>query len=128
MAGNQAKIATSCCITGGATPSTAAKPNEEAKHFIAFRTAAANREVGALVISRFALTWRGSVHDGMRPASPQCDRTLPVPSPDKERSQERIDGITALVNALGRALLKDNNASPYEDVRCRFWRWTQHAE
>jgi phage terminase large subunit-like protein len=29
--------------------------------------------------------------------------------PDKERSSERIDGISALVNALGRALLRDSN-------------------
>jgi phage terminase large subunit-like protein len=27
--------------------------------------------------------------------------------PDKERSRKRIDGISALVNALGRALLRD---------------------
>ena len=37
--------------------------------------------------------------------------------PDKERSNERIDGISALVNALGRALLHDNNRSPYGDGR-----------
>ena len=36
--------------------------------------------------------------------------------PDKERSRERIDGISALVNALGRALLRDNS-SPYADGR-----------
>jgi phage terminase large subunit-like protein len=34
--------------------------------------------------------------------------------PDKERSHERIDGTSALVNALGRALLHDNNRSIYE--------------
>ena len=37
--------------------------------------------------------------------------------PDKERSHERIDGISALVNALGRALLRDNRSSPYGDGR-----------
>ena len=37
--------------------------------------------------------------------------------PDKERSHERIDGISALVNALGRALLRDNRNSPYADGR-----------
>jgi phage terminase large subunit-like protein len=36
---------------------------------------------------------------------------------DKERSSERIDGISAIVNALGRVLLHDNNASPYRDGR-----------
>lgn len=30
--------------------------------------------------------------------------------PDKERSSERIDGIVATCNALGRALLRDINA------------------
>ena len=37
--------------------------------------------------------------------------------PDKERSSERIDGISALVNALGRALLRDSTAgrSIYEE-------------
>ena len=34
--------------------------------------------------------------------------------PDKERSRERIDGISALVNALGRAMLQERVAqSPY---------------
>jgi phage terminase large subunit-like protein len=37
--------------------------------------------------------------------------------PDKERSHERIDGISALVNALGRALLRDDSRSPYGDGR-----------
>ena len=36
--------------------------------------------------------------------------------PDEERSRERIDGISALVNALGRALLHDN-AAPYGEGR-----------
>lgn len=30
--------------------------------------------------------------------------------PDKERSTERIDGIVAICNALGRALARDVNA------------------
>ena len=30
--------------------------------------------------------------------------------PDKERSSERIDGIVAICNALGRALLREVNA------------------
>ena len=30
--------------------------------------------------------------------------------PDKERSSERIDGIVALCNALGRAMLRDESA------------------
>ena len=34
--------------------------------------------------------------------------------PDKERSRERIDGISALINALGRALLRDNNRYIYQ--------------
>ena len=29
--------------------------------------------------------------------------------PDKQHSRERIDGISAVVNALGRALLRDNS-------------------
>jgi hypothetical protein len=29
--------------------------------------------------------------------------------PDKERSRDRIDGISALANALGRALLQDHS-------------------
>ncbi|MDB5409291.1 MAG: terminase [Rhodospirillales bacterium] len=36
--------------------------------------------------------------------------------PDKERSSERIDGISALVNAIGRALVTDRS-SPYSDGR-----------
>ena len=34
--------------------------------------------------------------------------------PDKERSRERIDGISALVNALGRALLRDHSDYIYQ--------------
>jgi phage terminase large subunit-like protein len=37
--------------------------------------------------------------------------------PDKERSRERIDGISALVNALGRALLRDNGRFIYGNGR-----------
>ena len=33
-------------------------------------------------------------------------------TPDKERSSERIDGISALVNALGRALVRDGTGGP----------------
>ena len=36
--------------------------------------------------------------------------------PDKERSRERIDGISALVNALGRALLS-GSGTIYADGR-----------
>ena len=37
--------------------------------------------------------------------------------PDKERSTKRIDGISALVNALGRALVRDSSGgrSIYEN-------------
>ena len=37
--------------------------------------------------------------------------------PDKKRSTERIDGISALVNALGRALVRDSSGgrSIYEN-------------
>ena len=37
--------------------------------------------------------------------------------PDKERSTERIDGISALVNALGRAIVRDSSGgrSIYEN-------------
>jgi phage terminase large subunit-like protein len=34
--------------------------------------------------------------------------------PGKERSSERIDGISALINALGRALLRDNGQFIYQ--------------
>ena len=37
--------------------------------------------------------------------------------PDKERSRERIDGISALVNALGRALMGGNGGTIYADGR-----------
>ena len=37
--------------------------------------------------------------------------------PDKERSRERIDGISAMVNALGRALLHDNSGFIYQGHR-----------
>jgi phage terminase large subunit-like protein len=37
--------------------------------------------------------------------------------PDKERSRERIDGMSAIVNALGRALLHDNGRFIYGNGR-----------
>lgn len=37
--------------------------------------------------------------------------------PDKERSRERIDGIAALVNALGRALLKESDGRSIYETR-----------
>jgi phage terminase large subunit-like protein len=38
--------------------------------------------------------------------------------PDKERSRERIDGMSAIVNALGRALLlRDNGRFIYGNGR-----------
>ena len=37
--------------------------------------------------------------------------------PDKERSSERIDGISALVNAPGRALLRDHSRFIYGNGR-----------
>ena len=42
--------------------------------------------------------------------------------PDKERSTERIDGISALVNALGRALLRNGTGgrSIYESQGIAF--------
>jgi hypothetical protein len=37
--------------------------------------------------------------------------------PDKERSRDRIDGISALANALGRALVQDHGKYIYTDQK-----------
>jgi phage terminase large subunit-like protein len=79
--------------------------------------AAPTAELERLVISRSL--WHGG-HPVLRwNASNVAVRQDPAGNikPDKERSTERIDGISALVNALGRALLRDNSASPYGDGR-----------
>jgi phage terminase large subunit-like protein len=79
--------------------------------------AAPTAELERLVISR--ALWHGG-HPVLRwNASNVAVRQDPAGNikPDKERSNERIDGISALVNALGRALLHDNNRSPYGDGR-----------
>jgi phage terminase large subunit-like protein len=69
--------------------------------------AAPTAELERLVISRSL--WHGG-HPVLRwNASNVAVRQDPAGNikPDKERSRERIDGISALVNALGRALLRD---------------------
>ena len=75
--------------------------------------AAPTAESERLVISRSL--WHGG-HPVLRwNASNVAVRQDPAGNikPDKERSRERIDGISALVNALGRALLRDNNRYIY---------------
>jgi phage terminase large subunit-like protein len=74
-------------------------------------------ELERLVISR--VLWHGGHPVLCWNASNVAVRQGPAGNikPGKERSIERIDGISALVNALGRALLHDNNASPYGDGR-----------
>jgi len=77
--------------------------------------AAPTAELERLVISRSL--WHGG-HPVLRwNAANVAVRQDPAGNlkPDKERSRERIDGISALVNALGRALLpKSNGRSAYE--------------
>jgi phage terminase large subunit-like protein len=71
--------------------------------------AAPTAELERLSVSR--ALWHGS-HPVLRwNASNVAVRQDPAGNikPDKERSTERIDGISALVNALGRALVRDGN-------------------
>jgi phage terminase large subunit-like protein len=75
--------------------------------------AASTAELKRLVISR-ALRHGG--HPVLRwNASNVAVRQDPAANlkPDKERSRERIDGVSALVNALGRALLRDRAGTIY---------------
>ncbi|MBU3032473.1 hypothetical protein KNW02_20680 [Paracoccus sp. XHP0099] len=72
--------------------------------------AAPTAELERLSVSR--LLWHGG-HPVLRwNASNVAVRHDPAGNikPDKERSSERIDGIVAICNALGRALLRDVNA------------------
>lgn len=74
-------------------------------------------ELERLVISR--ALWHGG-HPVLRwNASNVAVRHDPAGNikPDKERSRERIDGISALVNALGRALGGQDGGSIYGDGR-----------
>ncbi|WP_423207193.1 terminase large subunit [Paracoccus yeei] len=78
--------------------------------------AAPTAELERLAVSR--LLWHGG-HPVLRwNASNVAVRHDPAGNikPDKERSSERIDGIVALCNALGRAMLRDESAgrSVYE--------------
>jgi phage terminase large subunit-like protein len=78
--------------------------------------AAPTAELERLVISR--ALWHGG-HPVLRwNASNIAVRQDPAGNikPDKERSRERIDGISALVNALGRALLS-GSGTIYADGR-----------
>jgi len=78
--------------------------------------AAPTAELERLVISR--ALWHGG-HPVLRwNASNVAVRQGPAGNikPDKERSRERIDGISALVNALGRTLM-GGNATIYGDGR-----------
>lgn len=72
--------------------------------------AAPTAELERLAVSR--LLWHGG-HPVLRwNASNVAVRHDPAGNikPDKERSSERIDGIVALCNALGRAMLRDETA------------------
>lgn len=72
--------------------------------------AAPTAELERLAVSR--LLWHGG-HPVLRwNASNVAVRHDPAGNikPDKERSSERIDGIVALCNALGRAMLRDESA------------------
>ncbi|ARC35949.1 terminase large subunit [Paracoccus yeei] len=78
--------------------------------------AAPTAELERLAVSR--LLWHGG-HPVLRwNASNVAVRHDPAGNikPDKERSSERIDGVVALCNALGRAMLRDESAgrSVYE--------------
>ncbi len=77
--------------------------------------AAPTAELERLVISRSL--WHGG-HPVLRwNASNVAVRQDPAGNikPDKERSRDRIDGISSLANALGRALLKDHSSYIYTD-------------
>ena len=78
--------------------------------------AAPTAELERLCVSR--ILWHGA-HPVLRwNASNVSVRQDPAGNikPDKERSNDKIDGISALVNALGRALMRDVNGgrSVYE--------------
>jgi phage terminase large subunit-like protein len=79
--------------------------------------AAPTAELERLVISR--ALWHGG-HPVLRwNASNVAVRQDPAGNikPDKERSRERIDGISAVVNALGRAMAGDSDRKIYDDHR-----------
>ena len=77
--------------------------------------AAPTAELERLVISRASGMAGIQCCAGMRPTS-RCVRIRPTTSikPNKERSNDQIDGISAFVNALGRALLRDNSGYIYD--------------
>ncbi len=84
--------------------------------------AAPTAEVERLLVSR-------SLWHGNHPVLRFCASNVTVRQdaagnikPDKERSKERIDGISALINALGRALVRDTNGgrSIYETQELTF--------
>jgi Terminase large subunit, endonuclease domain len=72
--------------------------------------------LGARVIERLSVSralWHGG-HPVLRwNASNVAVREDPAGEPDKERSTERIDGISALINALGRALVRDGTGGRF---------------
>ena len=71
-------------------------------------------ELERLVISR--MLWHGG-HPVLRwNAANVAVRTDPAGNikPDKERSRDRIDGISALINAIGRATVGHAGSSVYE--------------
>jgi phage terminase large subunit-like protein len=79
--------------------------------------AAPTAELERLVIAR--KLWHGG-HPVLRwNASNVAVRQDPAGNikPDKERSRERIDGISALVNALGRALLREGSGRSIYETR-----------
>jgi phage terminase large subunit-like protein len=72
--------------------------------------AAPTAELERLSVSR--MLWHGGQPVLRWNASNVAVRQDPAGNlkPDKERSTERIDGVSALINALGRALMRDGNA------------------
>jgi hypothetical protein len=88
----------------------AAKPSGQSGHSIAFCTS--EEILGQVSVTGFLKLAPESGNPVPRwNASNVAVRQRPAGNikPDKERSRERIDGMSAIVNALGRALLPDNS-------------------
>jgi hypothetical protein len=95
----------------------AAKPSGQSGHSIAFCT---SEEILASALPRVVSSSRRRAEIrccvGPLPTSRGQDCACNI-KPDKERSSERIDGISALVNAPGRALLLDHSRFIYGNGR-----------
>jgi len=69
-----------------------------------------------------ALVYAGKLHHGGNPVLRWMADNVQASidpagnmKPDKGRSRERIDGIVALIMAIGRAAMRENQASVYEE-------------